>query len=383
MQKPKDLMMPHSPGSLKLLMTTARYFPFMGGTESHTYEVSRRLARAGVDVTILTTDPTGRLPRAEEREGVQIQRVRALPAQQDYYFAPGVYQTIVHGNWNIVHCQGTHTLVAPLAMLAAWRARIPYVVTFHTGGHSSGWRNALRGIQWQTLRPLFARADRLIGVSQYEIDLFQTKLGLPRERFVLIPNGSHLPKPSSQEPARSPNTLIISVGRLERYKGHHRMIAALPKVAEQCPDVRLVILGTGPYESELKRIAQDARVADRVEFRAIPAGNREEMASLLAQAALVVLFSEYEAHPVAVMEALALGRPVLVADTSGLRELAERRLVRTIPLDSKPAEIASAVIAQLRDPLIPESVQLPTWQDCASSLLTEYHSICKRKQCVS
>jgi len=102
-----------------------------------------------------------------------------------------------------------------------------------------------------------------------------------------------------------------------------------------------------------------------------------------SQAALVVLFSEYEAHPVAVMEALALGRPVLVADTSGLRELAERRLVRAIPLESKPAEIAFAVIAQLRDPLVPESVQLPTWDDCARELLSEYHSICKRKQCVS
>jgi glycogen synthase len=363
-------------------MATARYFPYMGGTESHVYEVGRRLAHAGVDLTVLTTDPSGQLPRAEESEGVQIRRVRAWPAQQDYYFAPSVYRTIVRGNWNIIHCQGIHTLVAPLAMLAAWRARIPYVVTFHTGGHSAGWRNALRGIQWRTLRPLLARAERLIAVSQFEVDLFQSKLSLPRERFALIPNGSHLPKPSvGVKP--SPDRLIISVGRLERYKGHHRMITALPQVLEQYPDVRLIVLGTGPYESELRRIAQDCQVAERVEFRSVPAGNREEMASLLSQATLVVLFSEYEAHPVAVMEALALGRPVLVADTSGLRELAERRLVRAIPLDSQPGEIASAVIAQLRDPLVPESVQLPTWDDCTGKLLSEYHGICERKQCAS
>jgi len=58
------------------------------------------------------------------------------------------------------------------------------------------------------------------------------------------------------------------------------------------------------------------------------------MAEMLSQAMLVALLSEYEAHPVAVMEALALRRPVLVADTSGMRELAEQGFARSVSLDS-------------------------------------------------
>jgi hypothetical protein len=89
-----------------------------------------------------------------------------------------------------VHVQGVHTLVAPLAMFAAARSRVPYVVTFHTGGHSSWLRSALRPLQWRTLRPLLAGADRLIGVSAFEAKLFEGTLGLPPWRFVVIANGS-------------------------------------------------------------------------------------------------------------------------------------------------------------------------------------------------
>ena len=68
------------------------------------------------------------------------------------------------------------------------------------------------------------------------------------------------------------------------------------------------------------------------------------MARELSKAALVVLFSEFETHPLAVLEAISLGRPVLVADTSGLGELAQKGLARAIPLESTSDQIADAVV---------------------------------------
>src|SRR5438067_583826 len=122
---------------LSVLQVAARYFPYTGGIETHIYEVSRRLQRAGVAVSVLTTDPTGQLPADEQLEGVPIRRVHAWPPNRDYYMAPGIYSEIMSGRWDIIHCQGYHTFVPPLAMLAALRAGIPYIVTFHSGGHSS------------------------------------------------------------------------------------------------------------------------------------------------------------------------------------------------------------------------------------------------------
>ena len=329
------------------------------------------MVQAGVDVTVLATSRQPGLPTEEEVEGVQIRRVPAWPADRDYYFAPEIWKVIRSGGWDVVHVQGVHTLVAPLAMLAARRAGIPYVVTFHTGGHSSRVREAIRGVQWAVLRPLLACAERLVGVSRFEARSFRDQLRLPAGRFAVIRNGGHLP-PVSAERAPTVGTLIVSIGRLERYKGHQRLIAALPDILKRRSDARLLILGAGPYEAALRQLAREFGVAERVEIRAIPSADRSVMAATLASAALVTLLSDYEAHPIAVMEALALGRPVLVADTSGLSELAEDGLVTAIDPQSTPRQVAAAVLDQLAHPLVPDNVVLPSWDDCVASLLEVY-----------
>src|ERR1700736_6238108 len=143
------------PWRLQLLMVSAHYFPEMGGIETHVHEVAQRLAQRGVDVTLLTTmpqSPLTRLPRESENEGMRIIRVNAWSHTSDLCIAPEVYSVIKKGTWDLVHCQGIHTMIAPLAMFAAKRAHIPFVLTFHTGGHSSSLRNKVRSTQWQVLR---------------------------------------------------------------------------------------------------------------------------------------------------------------------------------------------------------------------------------------
>jgi glycosyltransferase involved in cell wall biosynthesis/GT2 family glycosyltransferase len=370
---------------LRILMVSARYFPLMGGTETHIYETARRMAGEGHSVTVLTTDPEGTLPRDEVRENVRILRVKAYPRNRDYYFAPGLFPVIVRGHaggrWDVVHIQGYHTLVAPLAMLASWLARIPFVVTFHSGGHSSEFRNSLRGIQRRLLKPLLRRAAQLIGVSQFEANFFAESLGLDRARFTVIPNGAHLPALSHPvEPA--PYPLIVSSGRLERYKGHQHVIAAMPRVRESRPGARLRIAGSGPYEQALYSLASNLGVSDCVEIGSIPPGNREGMAELFSNASLVTLMSEYEAHPVAVMEALSLKRPVLVADTSGLRELAQKGWVRAVAANASADDLAEAILEELDHPHIPPPISLPTWEDCVAQLLTVYRCVASREQSV-
>ncbi|MBV9688722.1 MAG: glycosyltransferase family 4 protein [Ktedonobacteraceae bacterium] len=371
--------MPIESSSLRVLLVAVRYFPYMGGSETHVYEVGRRLARAGVEVTVLTTDVSGRLPAFEEVDGVRIHRVLAWPTNKDYYFAPAIYRFIARGQWDLVHCQGYHSLVPPLAMLAAWRAKLPYVLTFHSGGDVSRLRSLLRGLQRAMLRPLLSRARKLIAVSAFEADFFREQLRLPGEQFVIIPNGAYLPEvPGSAGEATDEvdeGPLIVSIGRLERYKGHQRVIAALPKVLELVPNVRVRIAGVGPYESALQKMARKLGVAERVEIRPVPPGDRGSMASLLARADLVTLLSQYESQGIAVLEALALRRPVLVTATSALQELADRGLVRTVPLNSTSEAVATAMVDQLRHPLVPPNVELPMWDDCAANLLALYQTI--------
>jgi glycosyltransferase involved in cell wall biosynthesis len=351
---------------------SARYPPFVGGTEIHTSEVARRMVARGHDVTVLTTalEP---MPTGEQViEGVRVVRLRAWPADFDFYFAPAVYSWIKHSEWDIVHCQGYHTFVAPAAMAAAIAARQRFVVTFHSGGHSSMVRRSLRPLQQQLLRPMLKRADRLIGVSQFETDFFRRRLRLPASQFATITNGvspDFLDVYAESEGSRS---IICSVGRLERYKGHHRVIEALPALRKLIPDVLLYVVGDGPYRSRLEALARQLGVRDVVEFVSIDPGERRRMAELFRSAHLITLLSDYESQGVVGLEAIAVGRPLLVADGTALAELGRYGEVSVVPPAADKYSLAGLIARKLRENLSPPRDLVPLWDHTADALEALY-----------
>jgi glycosyltransferase involved in cell wall biosynthesis len=358
---------------MRILMVAPRCYPFTGGIETHIHEVGPRLVARGLVIDVLTTDPSGDLPVEEDVRGMRVMRVPAWPKNLDLYVAPAVYGVIRRGNWDLVHFQGYNSFVVPIGLAAAIRSGVPFVLTFHSGGHSSRLRNAVRRPQHALLRPLVVKASRLIGVSQFEADFFSARMGVPRERFAVVPNGAAMPAASPG--IRVDPHLIVSSGRLERYKGHHRVIAAMPELIRKVPDARLRVVGTGAYEGELRRLVAALGLEARVAIGTIPGSERQRMADLLASAGLFVLFSEYEAHPVAVLEALSLRRPVLVSDTSGLRELAEKGLCRALPCDAVAEDLAAVMAEELSAPREVPNLDLPDWDACAQALSEVYGDV--------
>lgn len=362
---------------LRLAMVSWRALPFTGGVETHIHEVSRRLAADRVLVSVLTTDTTGALPEDETMYGYRVRRWAAYPRSRDYYFSPG----LAHHLWgtsdyDVVHIQGVQSLVTPMALAANRRAQIPSVLTFHTGGHSSGLRSSMRPLQWKVLAPLLASTAALVAVCEFERRTFAEVLGVPEGTIRLIRNGCE-PLPidlAAPKPAGDP--LLVSVGRLERYKGHHRILRALPTILALAPDARLMLIGTGPYEQELRTLAETLGVADRVSIRGFGPHERAAMGTVIAHADVMCLLSDYEAHPIAVMEAVAAGTPALVADTSGLSELGRAGLATTIALRATPGQIATAALAAAAAPQAPPP-HLPNWDDCAEQLLRLYHDIAR------
>jgi glycogen synthase len=342
-------------------------------------EVSRRVAASGASVEVLCTEPGGPALTEEQRDGVTIRTVRAWPANRDWCLAPRIWREMSRQPWDVVHVQSYHTFVAPLAMLRALTLRIPYVVTFHGGGHSSEARNRVRGLQRRLLRPLLKRAARLVAVARFEIEQYGGELGLPPEKFVLIPNGTDLAfsdtgaSSNGHQPKGPP--AIASIGRLERYKGHHRVIAAFPYVLEHEPDARLLIVGTGPYEADLREQAAQLGVDASVEFTSTPPDQPSAMAELLQRISLVVLLSDFETHPLVALEAAAAGRRLLVADASGLAEIAEDGLARAIPVEESAEAVGQAVIEELAKPPPSGRPNLTSWDECANELLALYRSL--------
>ena len=115
-------------------------------------------------------------------------------------------------------------------------------------------------------------------------------------------------------------------------------------------------------------------VEGAVRFVSFDSTQRGGLGALLRSSDVVALLSDYEANPVAVMEALALGRKVVVADTSGLSELASEGLATAVPTDMDPHELAVVLAGVAASP---EKVgpELPTWDNCAEELLLLYDEI--------
>ncbi|MEM7273615.1 MAG: glycosyltransferase family 4 protein [Actinomycetota bacterium] len=364
--------------SLQVLMVSARFAPFVGGTEIHTGQVSAELVRRGHRVTVLTTDLAGTLPEQEWVDGVEVVRVRAYPRRSDLYYAPGLRKLIDDPRWDLVHVQGYHTAVAPLALRAAQRHGHPTALTFHSGGHSSRLRNLIRPIQVRVLKPYLLQARALIGVSRFEAELFSRRIGISQDRIAVIPNGVDRPKTGSSPdgeqtpaPTAEPDVvdpgpvdprsaaeasgcgpddkIILSAGRLVRYKGHHRMIKAMPKILADEPRARLLILGQGPYESSLRRLVDRLGIADRVTFDSVPSDERDRLEALFRSASVAVVLSDYESHGMVAHEAIDVGLPLVVLDRSALGELAASGAARAVPPRATRQEVAEIVLRCLAE----------------------------------
>ena len=348
----------------------------MGGTEIHVAEIAKRMVARGHEAHVVSADGDGR-STTETIDGVQVTRVRSLTAS-DLFLAPAMANVVRRFDGDLLHVQGYHTFTAPIALTAGHAAELPTVLTFHSGGHDSSVRRFIRPLQRRGLRPLISRADHLIGVSHFESAFFARTLGLPLERFSTIPNGTDFDRDLAGPDGAAPeDNVVCSVGRLEKYKGHHRAIAALPPLRELVPDARLEIVGTGPYEPELRALALELGVEDHVTFLSFPASDRAGLVRTLRRASLVVLLSEYESQGMTILEAMALGRPVLVSNTSALGALARDHGAQAVPIDLSPNGLAERIAGTLGmgDAAVPASPDVHRWDEIADRIERLYRRV--------
>ena len=178
-----------------------------------------------------------------------------------------------------------------------------------------------------------------IAVSAHTAQAVAGEAGLRRERMLVVRNGIPEPAAGTSEPELS-RPIVGGMGRLDRQKGFDVLIDALAAL----PGVSAVVAGDGPERDPLVRRARDRSVADR--FAIVPW--KDEIGPFLRSLDVFVLPSRYEGLPLALLEAMATGAPVVAADVGAVREAVvsgESGLL--VPSDDAPA--LAAGIRQLLD----------------------------------
>lgn len=303
---------------MKIAHVCPRYYPDIGGVETHVREISERLVKTGLSVEVICTDPSGNLPRHETINSVIVTRFKSVAPGDAYFFAPQIFGYLRGQTYDIIHAHSYHAFPALFAMLAKNGRSLIFTPHYHREGHTFI-RNLLHKPYKLIGSKIFEKADKVICVSDFEKRNILSDFRITPEKIEKIPNGIDLAEILNSRHDKKPEGLrtLLYVGRLEKYKGIQYIIAALA----QLRDFKLKIIGKGPFEKNLRELSRDLSVTERIDwFKDL---TREEILKHYASSDVFLMLSRHEAYGITVAEALASGLPCIVAMGSALEEFVD------------------------------------------------------------
>ena len=140
--------------------------------------------------------------------------------------------------------------------------------------------------------------------------------------------------------------MIGSIANFKAAKDHATLLRAAVRVRQAVPGVRLLLVGQGPLEARTRRLAAELGLADTVVF----AGFRDDARRLAAAFDVFTLSSTYEGLPIALVEAMALGRPAVVTDVGGTSEVVTDGDDGLLVPPRDPVALADGLVRLLHNP---------------------------------
>ncbi len=194
--------------------------------------------------------------------------------------------------------------------------------------------------------------DRLIALCDGQRRTYE-RIGVPSKLFTTVPNGIRPRGPGQGRAAARAalgldpaHPVVLTVGRLAVQKGHCYLIDAVPELATHFPDVAVVILGNGPLNDRLRAQAEALGAADRVHL----AGFRPDARMLLNAADVFVLPSRQEGMPLAAIEAMEAGLPVVATQVIGTAEVVTDGETGILVRPEDPRALVAGISQLLADP---------------------------------
>jgi glycosyltransferase involved in cell wall biosynthesis len=140
--------------------------------------------------------------------------------------------------------------------------------------------------------------------------------------------------------------LVGTIANLRPQKAYPDLLAAAAQVFEQLPEARFVAAGQGPLEADIRALHARMGLGDRFQLL----GHRPDAVRIMAACDVFVLASHWEGLGIAVMEALALGLPVVATEVGGIHEVVEHGREGLLVPPKQPATLARALVEVLTDP---------------------------------
>lgn len=332
----------------RIVLLIGAFYPRVGGGETHARLLARELRRLDIPVSVLTRRHDRDLPKVDVVDGVPVRRLPppGLPRLSKYLMLPGVFIELIRrrSDYDVVYVCGLRVLglaAVPAARLAGkkvilrseacgeWSGEFIYAGRPTEAGQKKlPWPiRLLVGLR----NELYLKADRFVAISSVIREEF-LRGGIPAGKITDIPNGIDLanftpPDAETRERLRREfgfdgRFVFAYSGKLNRGKGLEMLLRQWDKLFRTCPKGLLVLIGAGgtqflSCEDELRAFVRERGLESGVCFT----GYTRRVSDYLKASDAFLFPSESEAHPLALIEAMACGLPVLASRVGGIPDI--------------------------------------------------------------
>jgi len=336
----------------------------VGGAERTIVDLANGVDHDRFEVVVWTIFDTN--PLAERLDGVTVRTLNVRATHGDdpyeitgavnplmYVLAPLKFVFLV---WS-VKPDILHSFLLYDNLIARVAGLITPQTTVVTG--ERGFHNSMGRVLGTLDRATVSLSDLIVSNSKAGADYYADQ-GVARDDLRVIPNGRDLAayRGASGDGIRvefdvsSTASVVGTVGRLVKRKGHFDLLRAWPAIRKADPDAHLLIVGYGPERDALERLAADFGVADSIHF----AGARDDVPELLNAMDIFVFPSHWEGLPGALQEAMAAGLPIVATRVTGTAELVSDGETGLLVPPEDPNALASATAQLLTDRTLARSL---------------------------
>ena len=334
---------------MRIALVAEDYYPQLGGVPEHVHNLALQLNRWGHTATVVTS-------HMGDHRGGDAAFVRRVGRSRVIYANGGVSRVTTGWRlrrrleelfraerYDLVHVHGglapTFGLAAPFA---AWRLGIPVVATFHSWFARSVGCRVFR-------RPLQKILDRHAATIAVSAPVVEANARYFDADWEIIPNGvdTSFFKPNGRRPtdALTDRPRLLFLGRIEPRNGLSTLLDAMPHILARYPRALLTVAGDGPWRGYYERRARELGASVRFVGKVF-----EDRPDYYGSADLYLCPTHIASFGVTLLEAMACGTPMVVADNHGYRSVVDGGAEALIVSKDDPKIWAESAIALLGDP---------------------------------
>jgi glycosyltransferase involved in cell wall biosynthesis len=329
---------------MKILQTPPRIWT-AGGVETYVYNLSAELAARGHKVTVLCADNgvPGNIP-----EGVRVLNLRSIARIGNTPITPLLPFTLIQTDTEIIHTHLPTPWSSDWSGIVSSLRDIPLVLTYHSGITGQGAASIIaRFYNRSSLRRLFDRANTIILTRRTFMPAWMEPW---LSKIEVIPIGVN---PAFHPVVKEKDIDIFFLSVLDQFhhfKGIQILFDAIRLVAQDWPDLRVVIGGGGPELLKYRQQVREMGIEPQVRFVGyIPQGEMNDWYSRSRMFILPSTDPALETFGIVLLEAMAAGRPVIATDIAGPAEDIQRKEAGIIVKRNSPSDLATAIRTLLED----------------------------------